>query len=163
MKRFLLAVLAILVLMPCYSEGNDLLILHKDSITAADTAATATREDTLYSGWFNLRGASSIHFFTQMAAEGSVLKPDTAFTDEEYRFDFQFSMNRVDVKTWEVDTLAANGVAWQEDDDVIAATYVFGNWGRFRLIHWDSTEADMPNAFERVYYKNCSLWYYLEK
>lgn len=163
MKRFLLAVLTVLLLMPCYSEGNDLLILFSETITAADSTAEATREDTLYSPWINLYGASSIHFFTHMAATGRTDQPDTAFTDEEYRFDFQMSMNRVDLKTYELDTLAANGSAFQEDDDLVAVSEVFGNWGRFRLIHWDSTEADMPDAFDRTYYKECSLWYYLEK
>lgn len=163
MKKFLLAVLTVLLLMPVYSEANDLLILFSDSITAADTTAEGTREDTLYSPWFYMNGASSIHFFTHMGAHPSSLKPDTAFTDEEYRFDFQLSMNQIDLKTYELDTLAANGSSFQEDDDLVAVSEVFGNWGRFRLIHWDSTEADMPDAFERVYYKNCGLWYYLEK
>lgn len=145
----------VLLLLTSMSVGaNDIVINYTDSIAGADTANSTVRCDTVYSDAFDITDYNRFVFFTELTGDPYY---DTAWADDTFWIDFQHSLNQSDWRTVLVDTLLADGTGWSvlnwnTTDSII------GNWGRARLIHWDTLGADTPGIEDNVYKKKLQLW-----
>lgn len=151
MKKFLMVSL----LLMCMSvSANDITIYYTDSIVGGDTAAEAVRCDTVYSYIIDISKFNSFTFFSELTSDPY---NDTAWADDTFWVDFQHSFNRKDWRVIQIDTFLASGADWSAVNLKTTAS-IIGNWGRARLIHWDTLGADTPGIEDNVYKKKLQLW-----
>lgn len=157
MKRFLLAVLTVLLLMPVYSEGNDLKSpVLRDSIVTADSTEGDGRYDTVYTAITSIEGATSLTFAS------AIYDIDTNFTADSMTVWIQHSFDRVNWTTVKLDTIKGRAsltdtikpstLTWGLD------SLVWGTWLRGMFVYRDSAEADMDDRIGSVYTRGTSLW-----
>lgn len=160
MKRFLfsVAVLLLCAIAPHQSQANDYQFDYTRTMVANDTTADSIRVDTVYDNtWIDLRGLQTINFWY-----GTYSWSDTAFTADTFKVYLQHGPR------WGVATdsrLMAIGNSVATDDSLIWSSFelsrtdsMVGNWGRFMMIYWDSTEADDSALIGNVYKWHLQVW-----
>ncbi|MCK4783466.1 MAG: hypothetical protein KAV87_06925 [Desulfobacteraceae bacterium] len=138
--------------------ANDLNAKLTHTIVAADTAATAVILDTAFSSEMDIRGARYLHFFSEIAANGTGTLP--GYADDTFFVDLQTSARGGTKGTWdvhEVDTFLTVGVSWSVlllDADAT----VFGNKVRARVIYKAINAAYTPDSLGNVRTAKLKLW-----
>ncbi len=144
-------------------QADDFQVIEiRDSISAADTVGAATRADTAYSKWYNLRDAINFQFFRNVFSSEVAAEVDTAWVADTFFVDFQHSMEKDSATAllWLLDTaVTTDGRAWSTLN-ANTSDSVVGNWGRIRFIHWDSLDAgdDHTGLFGNVYVTKVKVW-----
>lgn len=144
MKRLLLVML---LLLPFKAFANDLSVVMVDTFLAADTVADANEIDTFYTDIFDVRGYGVCTYYTQFeTADGY-----TVFnTDEDLIYIYiQASANQVEWQSTLVDSATAvtdSGFATSAGIQIDT----LGNWARFMVTRYDSTDADIPDSVDLV-------------
>ena len=150
MKRFLFL---FLLLLPVVVSANDVSVKYVDTVVAADTAAQAINADTSFTGTIPLHGVSRCQFYYSIAPYNGLfnLTADTFYVYLQHSFD-QIAWRNVLLGKATDTTHAWSTVNYSAADSVI------GNWGRFMIIHRDSTEAYAPDSLGNVRGVEYKLW-----
>lgn len=158
MTKTLLTIVAALCLIASAATANDHRIVYSNTISAADTVATALQVDTTYSDWFELRGVTRLQFWSGLFTYDGT---DTNFAGDTFFVKMQHGPRKsaTDAHVVEIDTFTAVGTTLTWDEfDLLRTDSTIGNWARFMLIHWDSTEADVPGLVNNVYKYKAEVW-----
>lgn len=144
----------LLLLLPVLVGANDLSVVYTDGI-GADMAAETVRDDTVYTNWIDIRGFNSVHFYSKLSPYGSY--SDTNFADDTFWVIIQTSFDRIGLKTHLIDTFLTTDSSWSALK-LNTSDYIFGNWMRGMLIHWDTLGADSPGLEDNEYSKKLEVW-----
>ena len=142
-----------LLLLSLSVMANDKTINYVDTIVIADTIAEAINADTLYSDIFDIRGMTRFQFFYHITSHVAYLD----LVEDTFYVNFQHSFNRLDWLNVEVG-LSDDTVAVWSTINMAVADSVVGNWGRYRVIHRDSTDADSPDSLGNIGGAKIKLW-----
>jgi len=145
MKRIALLLLMALLPISAHADnqptGFDIVVV--DTYSATDTVATAKRIDTGYSAVAILPDFTSLQFYVALDA-------DTAWTGDTTFIVLQTSFDETYWNTYTVESFTASdtsmpAVVLKADSNVV------GPYIRFRAIHWDSVEANVPALVGNAY------------
>ncbi len=134
-------------------EANDKTIEYVDTIVIADTIAEAINADTIYTEPMDIRGFNRYQFFYHITpfVEYMDLTEDTFFVAFEHSFDKLVWREVALGKS--IDTITV----WPTMN-ITTADSIIGNWGRYRVIHRDSTDADSPDSLGNIRGAKIKLW-----
>ncbi len=159
MKKAMVVLVVMLVWLVSQSVvADDLQLLFVDAI-GTDTAADSIRADTAYSPAFDISKYQTLEFGVKVAAHINGRFTDTNWTADTFFVYFQRSFDKETwTAPWKIDTVLNNQALVFDEFIQNRDTIPFGDWGRLMFIHWDSVEADMPDALNRTYYKQVNLY-----
>ena len=145
--------LALLMALPVIGSANDKIIVYVDTIVAADTAIEAINVDTLWSEWDRVYGASRLQFFYDIEPTVTHMK----LTEDTFYVYWQHSFNLGDTRNVLLGKATDTGATWSAVNLSVADSVV-GNWGRFMVIHRDSTDATSPDSLANIRGAKINLW-----
>lgn len=138
--------------------ANDLSVVYYDTITAADTAATAVDIDTVYTGTQDIRKYDYLSFYGKVTGFGSNGFSPMNFTGDTTRAKVQLSANRIEWRTMQTNVLLPDDSGWSALELIATDSLIFGNYLRGMFIHFDSTEATCVDSIGLLRSAKCELW-----
>ena len=160
MKAKLILFLSILLLAAA-TQGSPLLIAEfSETIIARDTIQDSVRVDTVYSDETDITGAKTLAAYFQL--DGLSGTTDTNWADDSFFVFIQISWAKDEDRHWytigPLDTFETTDSANYPALISVQDSCKGADRLRGMMIHWDSTDVDMPTPFGNTYGKEFKLW-----